>query len=612
MYPKSATTSVVKSKRTFSDKQKERENMMQELKELTANMDLIFNQFIEDITKGDDFWKELLDLSLEESRVVDIKDLIPNSFNAKGDSLLQVSKFWFLLLHYKYSDIDDISLDDMIRYFNACLDFDQNDIRLIYNLFIEIMKDYPVEEVVARLPEDKDIKVETFREYHYKYLLDKCHLFLMLDVESPQKSSVYNVELYCPSYEKNVKTSTSYEACNTGEYNVITNQAGLSHNGRMVLNDLIKRNNSGLVIDTTDHIDIPRQVVQFENLVPETVSEVSYLPGTPNFKKEERQNFNPNQCYSYNKSRRVTNVFIKKFQTDNKQPEPFIVMNRSISFSYNQTFTFEGSPGRLTSEQDEGVSSTFKSNNIMISKFLECDSNEVKQDVSLIDIKKVNENTKLPQADVEHSAIKSRISMFGNDNYDDLDNLINQSFNLVIDDNPLNKTVPVMNPRILNNSLFHGDKGVDKITVSKSTSPMKFNEAADIEMTNVNEQPEQMNKMDVEIAEKAEKMKKVEEKKPTHSSQTVPSKKPTKPVPKPTKVKQQPKIPERSKSVMHKKQSIGGGKKKKNNNKLNKSNLSYSADISCADDTEEDYLFYSKKQKEEKRRTKSKPNKSVK
>jgi hypothetical protein len=561
-FSKSATCSVSKVKRTFSQIQKEKEQLASELKELRNNVELIFNQFIEDITNGDEFWKELLDITLEDK--LDCEDLIPRSLNNMGDYLFENSKFWFLFIQGRYSDPVYLSLDEMLRLFNVCLDYDQDDIRLVYNLFLEIMKDYPIEEVIKRIPEEKAIILETFREYHYKYLLDKCHLFLMLDIESPQKSSVYNVELYNPSSKKKIKIDGGFKLTSL-EYNIEStiNNGQLGNDGKIVLNSLVERN-KGLLVKETKEFKILKPSPTYEGLVPEVTENISYIQGivTP---QKELASVSVNPVYSYNKSRRVTNVFLKRFQTDTKQPEPFIVMNRSISFSYTQNFTFEGSPVGLTTDNEDKNTSTLVSNKNLIGKFLEDRPEGIIYKEGGV-VNKTYNNLTEPDISIhqeENSIIKPRVSLFQNNNYEDIDNLINDTFNLNTPENKV-KTLPVLKPQIQNNTLYFNNLQIDQIPISNIKTSPTPSRLVIKEQTKQEAQP---------IIEDKVKDKRMDT----------------------------PVEPESSKDT-NRRTSVNNIQKKGNKKiNMNKSSMSYSADISADDD--EDYLFYSKKQKE-RRRTK--------
>jgi hypothetical protein len=590
-YCQSAKNSVKKFRRTFTEIQQEKQKQKLENKDLTETINLIFNQYIEEIISEKTQWQENFKLLLDEG-LVDMTEIVPKSLNSKGAFLLENSKFWFLYFQLKRTVSDNISLTQLIEYFNTSLNYEQTDIRLIYNLFIEVVREYPIEEIILKLPAEMNISIESFTDYHYKYILDKCHLLLMLDVEAPREAKTYTVDIYEPVESKrklsNENKRNTINSINNSELFIkardTTAEDYVSNNAQELITILIQRNKDSLESETNS-LCLNGQEVEYIELECEFTGGFSYVKNQP-IVEVNNTSFSQ-ELYSHDKSRgKVTNVFLKKFQTDIKKTE--IAVNRSISFSFHQNFTFsERSPIGLTDEDESYYVAGVRPGNIFLDELIQSNNkpglvyhntqfpviaetqfnirpNEITENI--LPKQNPKNDVSIPISPMRKVILQEEIKLEDNTNIDDL---MNNTFNLNSVEKPVDKKVKVESPQIMNNSVFYQNHQIDEIpttikkNISESTSPRLSlaNNIIENKMT-------ESQKKDVGV-----QVDFLEEQKTTMNNKA------------------------RNKSVNNK------SRKTKSRNSNNNQSFSYSADIS---ENDEDYVLYSKKLKEKRRTTTNK------
>jgi len=181
---------LTKSKRKFTEIQKEKEQSKKELLSvLTEFISLYDNYVINKNISDEEFIKNFEEI-LSEEILVNFSKLLPESLNSKGSCLLENSKFFILYIKFKIFENPEhkISLDDFIRLIDNCLLYDQNDMKLIYDFFTQVIRENYTNEDIMEALETKQSKVITeksdLNENHFKYLLSRPESFLKFELDS--------------------------------------------------------------------------------------------------------------------------------------------------------------------------------------------------------------------------------------------------------------------------------------------------------------------------------------------------------------------------------------------------------------------------------------------
>jgi hypothetical protein len=180
---KTKQTSPKGLKRKHNELESRKEEILTQLKFLKNKIDDIYDKFVNQLS-GED-WREELKFELKQENILEISDNFPKSLNTKGSHFLEYTKFWILFIELKYSNLD---LLEIVSVFNNALQYDQNDVILLYEYMVNLFFDnFDKEEILIalekvngkgnkhRVPE----KAEEITSDHIKFLVNKPEIFTL-------------------------------------------------------------------------------------------------------------------------------------------------------------------------------------------------------------------------------------------------------------------------------------------------------------------------------------------------------------------------------------------------------------------------------------------------
>ena len=195
-----------KSKRKFTDVQKEKEEAKKQLSNILIQVDALYENRLED----EEFSKTFEEI-LNKEKILDYSRLIPSSLNAKGSCLLEHSKFYILYIRYKYQTSTDsfglrgnFQLEDFVSLIDNCLMYDQDDIRALYEFFLHILRSYySKEEIFIKLQKKEEnqnlissiSRLEDLKESHFKFIIAKPESFLKFELEKEKDMPTKSVPI---------------------------------------------------------------------------------------------------------------------------------------------------------------------------------------------------------------------------------------------------------------------------------------------------------------------------------------------------------------------------------------------------------------------------------
>ena len=156
------------------------EEILAQTRYLIYKIDELFEKFSSRIFGRE--WKDEFMFELKQENIVDTSEILPKSLNTRGSHLLEYTKFWILLIEYKFSELD--LLETLIIFNNAIL-YDQNDFQLLYEYLVRTLEENFEKKEIFSLLEKKNgqnhfrvpEKLEDLTREHYRFLLDKPEVF---------------------------------------------------------------------------------------------------------------------------------------------------------------------------------------------------------------------------------------------------------------------------------------------------------------------------------------------------------------------------------------------------------------------------------------------------
>jgi hypothetical protein len=187
---------VAKTKRKFTEIQKEKEDARKASQPILEEFHKI-NKALETNKNEEEFFFKF-DETLEKFKVIDPSQLIPIPLNDIGSCLLENSKFFVSFIKFKETSESlasgipfKLPLERFVSLVDCSLNYDQNDLKLIFSFFVnQVRSNYSHEEILRliekRHPEEiQQILVHSsdINESHYKYLLYKPRDFNIFEQE---------------------------------------------------------------------------------------------------------------------------------------------------------------------------------------------------------------------------------------------------------------------------------------------------------------------------------------------------------------------------------------------------------------------------------------------
>lgn len=241
----------------------------------------IYDKYIACNLNKSNEWKEEFTFEIKQENNIDItSELLPRSLNTKGSLLFGFTKFWILLIDYKYPELQ---LCEIIEIFNNAFLYEQNDYQLLYDYFIKVIyENFDNGEIYHSLAksahslylpkrkDDIDFK-------HYKYLLDKPEILrahrikshnitplssktklIMDNMLHNKKEEIFNFinidsVLKASNKEKAVKDYVNMLNNISGNKEEINNIIG---NGRVDFNNLICSSNDSNETELQLHVNL--------------------------------------------------------------------------------------------------------------------------------------------------------------------------------------------------------------------------------------------------------------------------------------------------------------------------------------------------------------------
>jgi len=170
-------------KRKHHELENRKDEILTQLKFLKNKIDDIYDKFLNKISVED--WREELKFELKQENILEISDNFPKSLNTKGSHLLEYTKFWILFIELKFSNLD---LLEIVGLFNNALQYDQNDIILLYEYMVNLFFDnFDKDEILIALEKINGkgnkhrvpAKAEEITSDHIKFLVNKPELFIL-------------------------------------------------------------------------------------------------------------------------------------------------------------------------------------------------------------------------------------------------------------------------------------------------------------------------------------------------------------------------------------------------------------------------------------------------
>jgi hypothetical protein len=190
-----------KSKRKFTEIQKEKEQAKKELQSILTEFISLYDSYIIKKNITDEEFIKIFEVILSRDILVNFSKLLPETLSSKGSCLLENTKFFILYIKFKILEDPEhkLTLDDFIRLIDNCLLYDQNDMKLIYNFFTQYVGDnYKKEEIMVSLERKQGnlvTDIADLNEDHFKYLLSRPESFLKFELDSILGSKYKNETL---------------------------------------------------------------------------------------------------------------------------------------------------------------------------------------------------------------------------------------------------------------------------------------------------------------------------------------------------------------------------------------------------------------------------------
>ena len=260
-----------KSKRKFTDVQKEKEEAKKQISNFLTQVDALYENKLED----EEFSKTFEEI-LKKENFLNYSRLIPVSLNSKGSCLLEHSKFYILYIRYKYLTHTDSSglqtkfqLDDFVSLMDNCLMYDQDDFKAVYKFFLHILRSYySKEEIFIKLQKNEEnqnvinaiSKLEDLNESHFKYILAKPESFLKFELEKDREmlpdSAPFSSRKKIRSNKKLMREHLEKSPAFKNLLNSVSKQVGSIIHLEEVVEDERKNSKSKLLLETNKLIPL--------------------------------------------------------------------------------------------------------------------------------------------------------------------------------------------------------------------------------------------------------------------------------------------------------------------------------------------------------------------
>ncbi len=186
-----------KTKRKFTEIQREKEEAKKASQSLLEQFSVIYED--DKALQDNELFIKKFSENLETSGVINFSQLLPQSLDQYGSCLLEHSKFFLSFIKFKaltdaYSAGVQMKfpLEKYVMLFDNCLNYDQNDLKLIYSSFINFVGDnYSKEEILTMIEKRHHEETQKLlnhsselNESHFKFLLAKPENFLNFELES--------------------------------------------------------------------------------------------------------------------------------------------------------------------------------------------------------------------------------------------------------------------------------------------------------------------------------------------------------------------------------------------------------------------------------------------